>query len=233
MINKLIASLVIAASTSLGASMAEASACGDVSVAEMDWQSASLLANIDVIILTHGYDCQASLVPGDTMATFTTMDMEGKPDVAPELWINAYRDEVDAAVKDGRLHIAARALSDGGVEGWWIPNYIAEAYPEIRTVRDALAHPELFPDPQDGSRGAVHNCPSGWNCRISTANLFKAYQAKLKGFDLVAAESGEALNKSIANAFENNRGWLGYYWAPTATLGKYEMVRLGFDVPHD
>ena len=120
-------------------------------------QTRQCLANIDAIILAHGYDCDVSLVPGDTMATFTTMDVEGKPDVAPELWINAYRDQVDAAVKEGRLHIAARALTDGGVEGWWIPNYIAEAYPEIRTVRDALDHPELFPDPQNIARGAVHN----------------------------------------------------------------------------
>ena len=233
MINKLIASLVIVAAASFGASSAHASTCGDVSVAEMDWQSARLLANIDAIILTHGYGCEVSLVAGDTMATFTTMDEEGKPDVAPEMWINAYRDQIDAAVKDGRLHIAARALTDGGVEGWWIPNYIAEAYPDIRTVRDALDHPELFPDPKDSTRGAVHNCPSGWNCRISTGNLFKAYDAEQKGFDLIPAESGQELNESIAVAFENNRGWLGYYWAPTATLGKYEMVRLGFDVPHD
>ncbi|MFN3636183.1 MAG: glycine betaine ABC transporter substrate-binding protein, partial [Rhizobium rhizophilum] len=35
------------------------------------------------------------------------------------------------------------------------------------------------------------------------------------------------------NAFENKKGWLGYYWAPTAILGKYEMVKLSFGVEHD
>lgn len=233
MINKLIAALVVVATASICGTAAQASECGEVSVAEMDWQSAKLLANVDAIILEHGFDCDVTLVPGDTMATFTTMDQESKPDVAPEMWINAYRDKVDAAVKEGRLQFAARALTDGGVEGWWIPNYIAEAYPEIRTVRDALEHPELFPDPQDDSIGAVHTCPTGWNCRISTGNLFKAYDAEEKGFKLVQSQTGQELNDSIAEAFENNRGWLGYYWAPTATLGKYEMVRLSFDVPHD
>ncbi|MEM9106174.1 MAG: glycine betaine ABC transporter substrate-binding protein, partial [Pseudomonadota bacterium] len=174
----------------LAAVEVRASDCAEVSIAEMDWQSAKLLANIDAIILEHGYDCEVTLVPGDTMATFTTMDQEGTPDVAPELWINAYRNQVDEAVKDGRLQIAAPALIDGGVEGWWIPNYIAEAYPEIRTVRDALERPDLFPDLQDSDKGAVHTCPSGWNCRISTGNLFRAYDAEDKGFKLVQAQTG-------------------------------------------
>ena len=230
---KLIASSCFVLGSLLTGGAASASDCGSVSVAEMDWQSATLLANIDAIILGEGYDCDVTLVPGGTMTTFATMDADGKPDVAPELWINAFRADVDTAIKDGRLHIAAKALTDGGVEGWWIPNFIAEAYPEIKTVNDALQHPELFPNPTDSEKGAVHNCPSGWNCRISTSNLFRAYDAREKGFELVGANSGEELDASIARAFENNTGWLGYYWAPTATLGKYEMVRLSFGVPHD
>jgi glycine betaine/proline transport system substrate-binding protein len=45
--------------------------------------------------------------------------------------------------------------------------------------------------------------------------------------------SAAGLDGSIANAFEKKTGWLGYYWAPTAILGKYDMVRLSFNVPHD
>ncbi|MEM6463959.1 MAG: glycine betaine ABC transporter substrate-binding protein, partial [Pseudomonadota bacterium] len=104
---------------------------------------------------------------------------------------------------------------------------------EIRTVEDALARPDLFPNPSDGSKGAVHNCPEGWNCRISTENLFKAFDGENKSFSLINSESGAELDASIAQAFETNTGWLGYYWAPTATLGKYDMVRLSFGVPHD
>ncbi|MEX3009949.1 glycine betaine ABC transporter substrate-binding protein [Hoeflea sp. TYP-13] len=230
---KLIASSLFAAGTLFMAGAASASECGNVSIAEMGWQSADLLAHIDSIILGNGYDCDVTLVPGGTMTTFATMNKEGKPDVAPELWINAFRADVDAAVKEGRLHIAAKSLTDGGVEGWWIPNYIAEAYPDIKTVSDALAHPELFPNPSDSEKGAIYNCPSGWNCRISTSNLFRAFDAEKKGFALVGTNSSAELNDSVSKAFENNKGWLGYYWAPTATLGKYNMVRLSFGVPHD
>ncbi len=229
---KLLASSLLATGMMVFANAAAAEDCGTVQIAEMNWQSAEVLANVDKIILSEGYGCDAQLLPGDTMPTFTAMNEKGQPDVAPELWINAFREALDGAVAEGRLHIAAESLSDGGVEGWWIPNYIAEAYPDIKTIDDALKHPELFPDPENADKGGVYNCPAGWNCQISTDNLFRAYKAGEKGFALVDTGSAAGLDGSIAKAFSRNQGWLGYYWAPTAILGKYEMVRLGFGVPH-
>ena len=58
--------------------------CGTVSVAEMNWASAQLMANVDKIILESGYGC-SEIVPGDTMPTFTSMNEKGQPDVAGEL----------------------------------------------------------------------------------------------------------------------------------------------------
>ncbi len=208
-------------------------ACGDVTIAKMNWQSADLLAQLDRIILSEGYDCNAVLVPGDTLPTFETMDKEGRPDIAPEFWINAVRQDFDQAVDEGRLEIAAASLSDGGVEGWWIPAYITEEHPDIKSIEDALKRPDLFPAPGKTDRGAVFNCPPGWSCRISTDNLFRAHDAEAKGFDLINTETPAELTDSIRDAFAEERGWLGYFWAPTATLGRYEMVRLDFEVPHD
>ena len=212
---------------------ASAEDCGDVSIARMGWQSSALIAFLDQIILSEGYGCNTRLVPGDTLPTFDSMVSTGRPDVAPEFWINSVRDRFDEAVSNGELEIAAQSLSDGGVEGWWIPNFIAEAYPEIKSIEDALKRPELFSGSPDENTGIVHGCPPGWSCRISTQNLFKAYGAEDKGFELKEPETPEEQAESIDRAFAENRGWLGYYWAPTATLGKYEMVRLDFGVPHN
>lgn len=207
--------------------------CGKVTVANMNWQSAEVLAHIDNIILSKGYGCEVELVPGDTMPTLTAMMEKGQPDVAPEAWVNAVRQPLDAAVKEGKLHYAARSLSDGGLEGWWIPKYIADAHPDIKTIDDALKHPELFPSTENKKKGAVHNCPSGWNCQLTTGNAFKAWGAAKKGFLLVDTGSAAGLDGSIAKAYERKQGWLGYYWAPTSILGKYEMVKLDAGVPHD
>ena len=213
--------------------LADEGSCGAVSIAEMNWASAGVAAWVDKIILEEGYGCDVTLVTGDTMPTFASMNEKGEPDIAPELWANAVKLALDAAVSEDRMVISANILRDGGVEGWWIPQYLADAHPEIRTVEDALNHPELFPDPEDPSKGALFNCPSGWNCQVSTENLYRAYGAEAKGFELVDTGSAAGLDGSIANAYERKQGWFGYYWAPTAILGKYPMARLEAGVPND
>jgi glycine betaine/proline transport system substrate-binding protein len=234
---KLLASTILAAAGAFmmtgGAQAAAHAACGTVTVANMNWQSAEVLAQIDKIILSEGYGCDVQMVPGDTMPTLTSMMEKGEPDVAPEAWVNAVREPLDKAVADGKLVYAGASLSDGGEEGWWIPKYLADANPDIKTIDDALMHPELFPAPEDPSKGAVYNCPSGWNCQITTGNFFKAHEAESKGFVLVDSGSAAGLDGSIAKAYERQQGWLGYYWAPTSILGKYEMVKLGFNAEYD
>jgi glycine betaine/proline transport system substrate-binding protein len=198
----------------------------------MDWASAEMFAHIDKVVLENGYGCEVELVPGATMPTATSMMEKGEPDVAPELWINAVRTALDAATAEGRLHYAAEVFSDTGEEGWWIPQYIADANPDIQTVDDALNRPDLFPHPE-GDGAAIYTCPSGWNCQLSTNNLFRAYGGEAKGFRIVDPGSGGALAGAIAEAYGKGEGWFGYYWAPTAILGKYPMKKLSFDVPHD
>lgn len=230
---KLLASTILAAGLAGLAGTASAEECGRVTIANMNWASAEVLSNIDQIILSEGYGCQAELVAGDTTPTLTSMIEKGEPDVAPEAWINSMRTLLDQATAEGRLHYASESLNEGGVEGWWIPKYIAEQNPAIKTVDDALAHPELFPHPESSGKGGLYNCPEGWGCRIATTNLFKAFGAEEKGWELVETGSAAGLDGSIAKAYEGEKPWFGYYWAPTAILGKYEMVKLDFGVPHD
>ncbi|QRM55798.1 glycine betaine ABC transporter substrate-binding protein [Sinorhizobium sp. BG8] len=229
---KLLASILLATGLLALADVAEAQ-CGNVSIAEMNWASAGVAAHVDKLILEKGYGCTVTLVPGDTIPTFASMNEKGEPDVAPEFWVNSVRTALGTALAEGRLIQMAPLLSEGGVEGWWIPKFLADSHREIKTVADALKHPELFPDPKNPARGAIYNCPSGWSCHVSTANLFKATEAEKAGFDLIDPGSAAGLDASIANAFEEKTGWLGYYWAPTAVLGKYDMVKLSFGLEHD
>ena len=151
------------------------------------------------VVLENGYGCEIELVPGATMPTATSMMEKGEPDVAPELWINAVRTALDAATAEGRLHYAAEVFSDTGEEGWWIPQYIADANPEIQTVSDALARPDLFPHPE-GDGGGLYTCPSGWNCQLSTGNLFRAFGGEEAGFRILAIKKVH-LSKERAGAF--------------------------------
>lgn len=214
-------------------SAASAQDCGDVTIASMNWQSAEVLANLDAFILEHGYGCNAEITIGDTVPTITSMVEKGEPDVAPEGWIDLLPEIVQGGIANGKIVSTGTSLSDGGQQGWWIPKYLADAHPDIKTIGDALGHPELFPDPEDPGKGAVINGPQGWGGANVTAQFFKAYGAADKGFVLVDSGSAAGLDGSLAKAYERGEGWMGYYWEPTSLLGKYEMVKLGFDAPFD
>lgn len=206
--------------------------CGKVSIADMNWNSATLMAHVDQFILAHGYGCDASLVPGDTMPTGVSMTEKGEPDIAPEFWTNSHKAMLDKGVQEGRLRYAGNAFSQGGNEGFWVPKYMVDQHPELATIEGIKAHPELFPHPEDPDKAAFMGCPAGWTCQISAQHIFNALELDKAGFEIVDPGSAAGLAGTIVRANERKNPWFGYYWAPTPVMGKYEMVEvdLGADV---
>ena len=231
MINRLpsFAALIVGVFAAGGAQ----AACAKVTIADMNWPSASLMANVDKIILKHGYDCDAELVPGDTMPTGTSMIEKGEPDIAPELWSNSFADALKKGVAEKRLRVAGKSLSDGGEEGFWVPQYMVDKNPSIATIAGIKKNAKLFKHPEDPDKSGFIGCPAGWNCQITSEHQFTALKLADAGFDLVDPGSAAGLDGSIAKAYEREQAWFGYYWAPTAILGKYKMVKVDFGVGVD
>merc|ERR1712224_203439 len=150
----------------------EQTACGKVTIAEMNWASAELMANVDKIILENGYGCEVELVGGATMPTFTSMNEKGAPDVAPELWANAVAVPLKKAMGENRLIVANKAPISGLGEGWWLSPYTAKKH-NLKTAADVIARPDLFPYAEDESKGAFVGCPAGWGCQLVNQNLFR------------------------------------------------------------
>ncbi|WP_284775092.1 ABC transporter substrate-binding protein [Agrobacterium sp. lyk4-40-TYG-31] len=230
--NKLLASTCILMGLFAGASSAAAD-CGTVTIASMNWQSAEVISNLDKLILNEGYGCQAEITVGDTVPTITSMSEKGQPDIAPEAWVDLLPDVVATGTKEGRIIKVGSPLPDGGNQGWWIPKYVADAHPDIKTIPDLLKHPELFPSTDDPSKGAILNGPQGWGGTVVTTQLFKAYGGEKANFTLTDTGSAAGLDGAIAKAYEQKANFVTYYWAPTALLGKYPMVKLEAGVAND
>ena len=197
-------------------------ACGKITIADMNWASASLMAHVDKAILT-AMGCEVELVAGSTMPTFTSMNETGDPDVAPEVWANAFQDLVDSAVGAGRLHIGNAAPMSGLGEGWWVLPHTLDQHPELTTAEAILARPDLFPDKEDPSRGAFHGCPAGWGCQLANQALYDGFGMDALGWNLIDPGSAAGLDGSIAKHSEQGEHWFGYYWNPTSIIGKYDM----------
>ena len=202
-----------------------------VKIANMNWASAGLMANIDKIVLEKGYGFNVELIQADTVPAFTSMNEKGSPDIVPELWANSFITPLNKAIEEGRLHRLNKGPITGLGEGWWVTPAFRKKHPEIKTVMDLLKRPDLFPHPEDKSKGGFVTCPAGWACQLSNANLFRAFEMEKKGWKLIDPGSAAGLDGTIAKAAERGQNWVGYYWAPTAMIGKYNLVKLDWGIP--
>lgn len=216
---KAVSTLVLGAAMagSLNVSVANA-ACGDVSLGAMGWASGESISAVASFVMEVGYGCNVTIVPTDTVPAVTSLAENGQPDVVPEVWTNsapAYAGLESA----GKVITASKSFANGGEEGWWVPTWLVEQNPELKTLDGVLANPGKV-------GGRFHNCPVGWGCRVVNDNLKVVHQLESNGIEVFDHGSGANLGASIASAFADKEPWFGYYWGPTAVLGKYKMTRV-------
>ncbi len=209
--------------SSAGAAYAE---CGEVSITEMNWASSQIITEVSKFLMEQGYGCTVEKVPSATTTSVASLAENGEPDIVTELWLNSTGDVYRKLEDEGKVVRLTDVFDPGGIEGWWIPAYLAESNPELTTIEGVLANPDMV-------GGRFNNCPDGWGCRIVNDNLVEALGMR-DSMEIFDHGSGETLATSIAAAYEDAEPWFGYYWAPTAVLGKYPLtqVRIG-DVDAD
>jgi glycine betaine/proline transport system substrate-binding protein len=193
--------------------------CGEVSITEMNWASAQVVTATAAFLMENGYGCDVAVVPSDTVPAVTSVSENGEPDIVTELWLNSTGEAYQRLEEQGRVQRVNEVLEPGGVEGWWIPTYLAEEHPELTTIEGVMENPELV-------GGQFNNCPDGWGCRIVNDNLIRAMDLEGSGIEVFNHGSGETLATSMASAYENEEPWFGYYWGPTVPLGQYDMTKV-------
>ena len=193
--------------------------CGEVSITEMGWASNTVVTSVAKFIMEQGYGCDVTVVPSDTVPAVTSVAENGEPDIVTELWLNSAGEAYLNLEEQGKIERLTKVLEPGGVEGWWIPTYLAEEHPELKTIEGIMANPELVD-------ARFNNCPSGWGCRVVSDNLVRALDLESSGIEVFNHGSGETLASSMASAVQSEEPWFGYYWGPTVPLGKFDMTRV-------
>lgn len=193
--------------------------CGEVSITEMNWASASVVTNVAKFVMEQGYGCNVAIIPSDTVPAVTSIAENGEPDILTELWLNSTGEVYNELEQQGKIERLGKVLEPGGVEGWWIPTALAKKHPELTTVEGVMENPDLV-----GNR--FNNCPDGWGCRVVSDNLIRALDLESSGIKVFNHGSGETLATSMASAVQDGEPWFGYYWGPTVPMGKYDMTRV-------
>ena len=198
--------------------------CGEVSITEMSFSSSIITTEIAAFLMEQGYGCEVSRVPSDQVPAITSLSENNEPDLVTELWTNSTGEVYAKLKEEGRITELNEVLQPGGVEGWWIPSYLAEEYPELTTIQGILDNPGLV-----GNR--FHNCMDGWVCRRVNLNNARAWGMEEAGIEIYEHGSGETMASSLASAYEAREPWFGYYWEPTELMGRYDMVPVDFGPP--
>ncbi|MEE4118274.1 MAG: ABC transporter substrate-binding protein [Paracoccaceae bacterium] len=215
----LLGATALAAPLALGSAAQAQQECGEISITEMNWASAQVVTATAAFLMEQGYGCEVAVVPSDTVPAVTSVSENGEPDIVTELWLNSTGDAYARLEEEGRVQRVNEVLVPGGVEGWWIPTYLAEEHPELTTIEGILENPDLV-------GGQFNNCPDGWGCRIVNDNLIPALGLEDAGIEVFNHGSGETLSTSMASAYSNEEPWFGYYWGPTVPLGQFDMTKV-------
>lgn len=194
--------------------------CGTapISIARMQWPSAELLAEIHARLLRQNYGCEVTVVPGDMAATGSSMVSTGQPAIAPELWIARIADIWNPATGSQMVRQAGMTYSESVLEGWFVPDYVVEQYPDITTIAGLQAQAAIFSGGMP--KGRFISCPADWGCSVVNRNLLKANGLD-QLFDVVEPANRFELDTLIAEAVSRHEPILFYYWQPNSVLAQF------------
>lgn len=205
--------------------------CGNqpIAIARLQWPSAALLAEIHSRLLTAHLGCTMRVLPGDLAATASSMGSTGQPAVAPEMWIARVSDIWNPAVKARKVRVAAQSYDNSTFEGWFIPEYVAAAHPELTAAAQLKDSWQIFA--AGAPKAKFISCPIDWGCSVINRNMLVALGID-RFFDVIEPANRFELDTLIAAAVSRQEPVLFYYWQPNAVLSQFAFRPLDLG-PYD
>ena len=194
------------------------------------WESGQFTSGVLKYIAEAGYDCTIEEVPGAGPALETALS-QNDIQVIGEQWVGR-SPIMEQAIEQNKVAVIGDTLKGGATQGWYVPKYVLEENPGLRSYQDLPKYAELFKDPEDPSKSRFMNCPSGWTCEIFNTRLLKNTGLD-NTFNNAHPGTGAALDAEIASAFEQHKPLLFYYWQPTGLMAKYDFAPLAFPAHND
>ena len=196
---------------------------------DISWASVQVHNRIAAFIIQNGLEgsYEIEYISGDTLPTINGV-VQGDIDIDMESWHSNFREVYEKGIASGDMVDLGKNMPDAP-QGWWVPRYLIEGpdakAPDLKHVRDLPKYAELFKDPEDPTKGILYMGTAGWTATEISEGIFEEYGLG-DYFNQGIPGSGAALAATMVGAYEKRAPWVGYYWAPTAVLGRLDMVRL-------
>lgn len=224
----LLAALFLAQPLGLAGEARAAEEKREIVFADVGWDSIKLNNALAGLVAREIFGYTWTEIPGSTPIIHEAL-LKGEVDVVMEEWsdnIETYAVDRDA----GKFQELGINFNDN-YQGFYIPRYVADTYPELKTVQDLAAYPQLFPDPEDSAKGIIYGGIPGWEVTEIMKKKVSAYGLD-QYYNYLPPGSQAAMDSVITSAWDKQKPIVAYYWEPTWLLGKYDMVLLE-DSPYD
>ena len=202
------------------------------------WSTLWIHNAVDRYIIENGYGYPTEEVQGNTDTMKATL-IEGDVHVNMEMWrMNIPNWYVEHTTSGVLVDLAgttdpSERLPEGtkgqtisfGSQGFYVPTYLTEANPGLKSVSDLPDYWELFKDPNDPSKGVMHSCIIGWQCQKINRAKWYAY-GLYDTYNVVEPGGADALKAGIVGPYEAGLPFLSYYWEPTDVVSLRDLTML-------
>lgn len=192
-----------------------------IKLADTEYEAAWLMNALADFILGNGYGYTVEAVSLGVPVAQVSLS-KGDIDAWLDCWWWYYLEWYNPAIENEEIENLGRSM-EPAPSFWVIPEYTHEQL-GIESVFDLKDHWEAFKDPEDPSKGLFINCPIGWQCQQINQIKLEAYG--LTEYFNISESTYAGLDAALAGAQLKEEHVVGYYWAPTAMMGRFDWYIL-------
>lgn len=191
-------------------------------IADLQWPSASILAEIHAQIVEQNLNCSTSVAQFDIESAATTLKTAQTPTLIPEMWVTRVASKWNQVVQERAGFAAGNTFDQAIFEGWYVPPRVAADFPALRQVTNLKNMRELY---QLDQKPDFITCPTNWACSVLNENMLKAF-GLWSAFNIVVPTDRLEMDRLIGEAISKNKPIMFYYWQPNAFVYDLKLVRI-------
>jgi len=209
-----------ATSSSAGTGSAAAVSCGStpITIAKNAWTG--YYANVAVVdyILRTNLGCTTKISEINEQVAWQGFPT-GQVDVILENW--GHDDLVKKYITDQKVAVDLGPTGNQGIIGWYVPQWMADKYPDITDYKNLNKYADLFKTSESGDKGQLLDGDPSYvtNDVALVKNLGLNYK-------VVTGGSEAALITAMQKATDNKSPLLFYFYEPQYALATIKVARV-------
>lgn len=203
---------------SASAAAGSAAACGTVNIAVNPWVGYQADAAVVAYLAKNKLGC--TVVKKDLKEEVSWQGFEtGQVDAVLENW--GHDDLKKTYITDKKVAVEAGPMGAMGIIGWYVPQWMADKYPDITDYKNLNKYASIFKTSESGGVGQLLDGDPSYV--TNDAALVKNLNLNYK---VVVGGSEAALIKSLQTATDQKKPLLFYFYEPQFALSKLKIARV-------